>query len=50
MFKRQAKPLLKKFPSLNKELFQLEKDLIVNPKLGKSLGRNAYKIRLAVAK
>lgn len=47
-FKKLAKPLLKKFSSLNKELTQLEKDLIDNPKLGKPLGHNAYKIRLAV--
>jgi len=48
-FRRLAKPLLKKFNSLNKELIQLEKDLIDNPKLGKPLGHNAFKIRLAVA-
>jgi hypothetical protein len=47
-FKRLAKPLLKKYPSLNKELFQLENDLIKNPKSGKSLGNNTYKIRIAV--
>ncbi|MDP4275194.1 MAG: addiction module toxin RelE [Bacteroidota bacterium] len=46
-FKRQAKPLLKKFASLSKELTQLEEDLIKNPQLGKSLGHGAYKIRLA---
>ena len=39
---------MKKFSSLNKDLLQLEKDLIDNPKLGKSLGHNLYKIRLAV--
>jgi len=42
-FKRQAKPLLKKFSSLNKELIHLEKDLIDNPKLGKPLGHNVFK-------
>jgi mRNA-degrading endonuclease RelE of RelBE toxin-antitoxin system len=47
-FKRQAKPLLKKFASLNKELAQLENDLIINPKLGKPLGHDSYKIRLSV--
>lgn len=47
-FKRQAKPLLKKFSSLNKELVQLENDLIDNPKLGKPLGNDSYKIRIAV--
>ena len=47
-FKRQAKPLLKKFSSLNKELAQLESDLIENPELGKPLGHDSYKIRIAV--
>ena len=45
-FKRLAKPLMKKFSSLNKDLLQLEKDLTDNPKLGKPLGHNLYKIRL----
>lgn len=47
-FKRQAKLLLKKFSSLNKELAQLENDLSKNPKLGKPLGHDSYKIRIAV--
>jgi len=47
-FKKQAKPLLKKFPSLNHELVQLEKELIENPKTGKSIGHDLYKIRIAV--
>ena len=46
-FKRLAKPLLKKYSSLNKELSKLENDLIDNPQLGKPLGHNAFKIRLA---
>lgn len=47
-FKRQAKPLLKKYPSLIKELSQLEKELIENPRMGTALGQNTYKIRLAL--
>jgi mRNA-degrading endonuclease RelE of RelBE toxin-antitoxin system len=47
-FKRQAKPLLKKFPSLTVELAQLEKELINNPRTGKSLGKDLYKIRISV--
>lgn len=47
-FGRQAKPLLKKFASLRSELIQLENELHDNPKLGKSLGHDSYKIRLAV--
>ena len=45
-FKRQAKPLLKKYPA--KELLQLENELLENPKLGKPLGHDSYKIRVAV--
>jgi hypothetical protein len=47
-FKRNVKPLLKKFPSLKVELKELEKELQLNPKLGVPIGKNAYKIRLSV--
>lgn len=47
-FKRQAKPLLKKFASLSSELTKLENDLMENPRLGIPLGHDSYKIRLAV--
>jgi mRNA-degrading endonuclease RelE of RelBE toxin-antitoxin system len=47
-FKKAAKPLVKKYPSLLKDLECLEADLIKNPKTGVSLGNNAYKIRLKI--
>ena len=47
-FKRQAKPLLKKYPSLNRELFQLGLDLKDNPRMRTPLGNDSYKIRLAI--
>ena len=47
-FKKQAKPLLKKFRSLSGELLQLERTLTENPQSGTPLGHNCYKIRLAV--
>ena len=47
-FKKQAKPLLKKYLSLSDELIQLENKLKNNPRLGKALGHEVYKIRLAV--
>lgn len=47
-FKREAKRLVKKYASLKDELFQLEKELLQNPRCGTSLGRNIYKIRVAV--
>jgi hypothetical protein len=46
-FKARAKPLLKKFPSLSKELFALEKSLTENPFQGTNLGNNLFKLRLA---
>ncbi|MEK6477662.1 hypothetical protein WJR50_09010 [Catalinimonas sp. 4WD22] len=47
-FKRQAKKLLKKYSSLSTELQAFERDLIMNPTQGQSLGQNAYKVRVAV--
>jgi len=47
-FKRQAKPLLKKYSSLHNELSVLGSNLLENPKTGTSIGLNSYKIRLSV--
>jgi mRNA-degrading endonuclease RelE of RelBE toxin-antitoxin system len=46
-FLKKAKRLLKKYHSLQNSLKQLEKTLILNPKLGDNYGSNIYKIRLA---
>ena len=48
-FEKEAKRLKKKYPSLKKELSELITSLEVNPARGVSLGRNCYKIRLAIA-
>ena len=48
-FAKAAKPLLKKYPSLNKDLLQLETELIKHPRTGSSLGNNIYKIRLTIS-
>lgn len=48
-FKTAAKPLLKKYPSLSRDLLALETELTNNPKLGTPLGNNTYKIRLKIA-
>jgi len=48
-FDKQLKRLSGKFPSLKDEYIQLIKDLENNPEMGKSLGNNCYKIRLAIA-
>jgi mRNA-degrading endonuclease RelE of RelBE toxin-antitoxin system len=46
-FESKYKRLAKKFPTLGKELVNLERDLLHNPKLGEPLGSNLYKIRLS---
>ena len=48
-FKKEAKRLSKKYPSLKSELEQLFKELEENPTIGDPLGNNIYKIRLAIA-
>ena len=48
-FKSEAKPLLKKYKSLTNDLLKLEKELLVNPRLGTPLGQDAYKIRLKIS-
>jgi mRNA-degrading endonuclease RelE of RelBE toxin-antitoxin system len=47
-FKKEAKRLVKKYPSLKKELIELSSILGENPTTGTSLGNNAYKIRIAI--
>jgi len=47
-FKKEARRLIKKFPSLKTELFELNKELSINPKTGTALGNDTYKIRLAI--
>lgn len=49
VFERQAKRLIKKFPSLKQELHQLAILLKHNPEQGVAIGNGCYKIRLAVA-
>jgi hypothetical protein len=48
-FKKEAKPLLKRYKSLAADLAALENDLRLNPTLGTPLGNNAYKIRLKIS-
>lgn len=47
-FKKQAKRLSKKYPSLKTELEELFTELEENPMLGTPLGNDIYKIRLAI--
>ncbi len=46
-FENRFKKFSKKFPALDEEIQELEKELIKNPKSGRSLGNGLYKIRLA---
>lgn len=49
VFERQAKRLMKKFPSLKKEILELIQELKEEPKKGTSIGNNCYKVRLSIA-
>ena len=48
-FKKQAKHLLKKYPSLKIEMAELITSLEKTPDQGMPIGNNCYKIRLSVA-
>lgn len=48
-FRKEAKKLIKKYPSLKNEIQQLGTQLSENPTLGTSLGNNCYKIRLSIS-
>jgi mRNA-degrading endonuclease RelE of RelBE toxin-antitoxin system len=48
-FKKEAKRLVKKYPSLKTELAELFSELEENPTMGIPLGNDIYKIRLAIA-
>jgi mRNA-degrading endonuclease RelE of RelBE toxin-antitoxin system len=47
-FKKEAKRLIKKFPSLTKELADLNDILSKKPTTGTPLGNDTYKIRLSI--
>ena len=47
-FKKEAKRLIRKFPSLKEELRELSTTLSEHPETGKPLGKDTYKIRIAI--
>lgn len=47
-FKKEAKRLIKKYPSLKAELLELNERLEQNPSIGTSLGNNTFKIRISI--
>ena len=48
-FRKEAKKLIKKYPSLKQELADLGTRLSIDPAIGIALGNDCYKIRLAIA-
>lgn len=49
VFERQARRLVKKYPSLKFELLNLVSNLHIKPEQGISIGQGCFKIRLAIA-
>jgi len=49
VFEKQAKRLTKKYASLKKELLLLVQQLKENPEEGTAIGKNCFKIRIAIA-
>ncbi|MCP9763403.1 type II toxin-antitoxin system RelE/ParE family toxin [Lacihabitans soyangensis] len=48
-FQKQAKKLIKKYPSLKSELLELFELLKADPIIGVNIGSQCYKIRLAIS-
>lgn len=48
VFEKQTKRLVKKYPSLKNELLELVKQLKEKPEQGTAIGKNCFKIRLAI--
>lgn len=48
-FEKNLKKLAKKYPSLKNEFIQLISSLKEDPEQGTALGKNCFKIRLAIA-
>lgn len=49
VFEKQSKRLIKKYASLRNELLELVVALKEDPKQGTPIGKNCFKIRLAIA-
>lgn len=49
VFEKQAKRLVKKYPSLKSELLSLIQTLKVSPESGTPLGKDCFKIRISIA-
>lgn len=49
LFEKQAKRLIKKYASLKNEIFKLVQNLKTDPRQGIAIGKNCFKIRIAIA-
>ena len=47
-FRRNLKPLVKRFASIANDLEALEQELLNNPQAGEPLGRDCYKVRMRI--
>jgi mRNA-degrading endonuclease RelE of RelBE toxin-antitoxin system len=47
-FKKEAKRLIRKYPSVKTELRELENILLNSPDHGKPLGNNTFKVRIGI--
>ena len=47
-FDKKIKALNKKYPSIKKDLSELIDDLTKDPLVGESLGKDCYKVRMAI--
>ncbi|MBX2900507.1 MAG: hypothetical protein KF775_12700 [Cyclobacteriaceae bacterium] len=47
-FERELKRLVRKYPSIKKDITALCATLLVNPTLGIPIGNNCYKIRMSI--
>ena len=48
-FDKEIKQLSKKYPSIKQDLLQLIEEIVEDPFLGEPLGKDCYKIRMAIA-
>ena len=48
-FKRDFRRLFKKYPSIVSDINHLKDELLSNPQQGKPLGKDCYKIRMAIS-
>ncbi|MEO6850344.1 MAG: type II toxin-antitoxin system RelE/ParE family toxin, partial [Mucilaginibacter sp.] len=48
-FDRELKKLTKKYPSIKNDLLLLAKSLVADPFQGEGLGKDCYKVRMAIS-